>query len=543
MTAKESPTHTREVALAKMVKHRGLILLPVVQALVLVSCETSVPLSPLAHKAHRSDRALRYDVNVSLTSLNPLDIFHGGGGTFVFPLLYSHLVVPNAQGALEPDLASKWSYDPEKRVWTVHLREGVLFHDNTPVTSRDVKYSFQAVLEKIHPLQFSLIEKISLLSDTALSIALKRDEPDFLHTIWDMEIVPQSREGKTDGYYQPIGSGPFRFEYRKGDREVGLLANEDYFLGRPSLDRVVFYFHRDKEKTWTRLLSGKTDVAHEISPKNYEMIKGHEERFHFHVYPLEWYTILLYNGTHPLFSDPQVRHALTHTIDRQHMVDEILEGCGVVASGPMGASSPFHNPEVKPIPYRPEKGLRLLQEAGWSWDKSGRHLVKDGQDFEFTLLVFEESQIEKKVAQYIRLCLNELGIKVHVKCLPYSELTRRYVGNDEYEALLTELGGAYCDPGFLESLWCPSGAKRAAGCLENAELSRLMGQAMREEDGEKKRDFLYEIDAMIASLQPGTFLFHKTAIDVMSKRFTLASPFSLKQAGGWRLKDATLNED
>ena len=103
-----------------------------------------------------------------------------------------------------------------------------------------------------------------------------------------------------------------------------------------------------------RLLAGETDIAQEISPKNYEMIQQYKTGFIL-INTLYYYTILLYNTYDPLFSDPKVRWPCTHAIDREYIVDDILKGYGKVANGPMGVDSPYHNPEVKPVPFDPKR--------------------------------------------------------------------------------------------------------------------------------------------------------------------------------------------
>jgi len=506
-----------------------------------VSCEG--PGVPAARERRGNENILHYDVNAPFTSLNPIEVY-SSGSVQVFPLLYDYLFIPNAQGKLEPDLARNWSYDPRSHTWTIHLREDALFHDKEPVTSKDVKYVLDQIIKKRHPATHGLIDQVSLLSHEAISIRLKEDDSRFPEKIWNMEIVPRPGEGETDYYGHPVGSGPFRFEYRKGESEVGLVANDDYFQGRPFLDGVVFYFQPAREGAWTRLLSGKTDVAQEVSPKNYNMMRQYKERYYFDLYTLRWYSVLLYNTADPLFSDMRVRQALTHAIDREYIVEEILGGLGVVAVGPMGVNSPFHNPEVKPIPYDPKRGLKLLQEAGWSHDEKGCHLVKDGKPFEFTILVFEESQVEKKVAQYIRLCLNDLGIKAGLRQLPFEELIRRYLCNDEFQAVLTEAKGAYGTPESLKEQWsfdCISAAE--AGCFQHPEVTQLIREAIDEKDPDRQVKLLYKTDELMATLQPGTFLFHKTAIDVMSKRFKIRRPFSLTLEGIYRLRYASLDPD
>ncbi|MDY6951543.1 MAG: ABC transporter substrate-binding protein [Thermodesulfobacteriota bacterium] len=496
---------------------------------------------PTATDRTRNENILHYDVNAPFTSLNPAQ-FELSGSNHVFPLLYGFLVVPNCDGKLEADLARKWSYDSKSFTWTIYLQENALFHNKEPVTSKDVQYSFQTVLKKHHPSLSSLVEKISLLSDTILSIVLTRDEPDFLFKIWDMAVIHQSNNGKTDYYNHPVGSGPFRFQCRKGGSEVGLVANEDYFRGRPALDGVIFHFQPDKEKTWTRLLSGKTDVGHEISPRNYEVIHQCENRYYFDTYHLPCYTILLYNTTDPLFSATSVRLALSLAIDREYIVENILKGLGIVAEGPMGVGSPFHNPEVMPIRYEPQKGLKLLKGAGWSYDEAGRHLVKDGKRFEFTILVFEEGQIERKVAEYIRLCLNDLGIIAQVKSLPFLDLKRRYLADTAFEAVITDFRGAYRNPEYLSKQWCMCIDKGSeAGCFHHPEVTHLLRKAIDEKDPLKQKQLLYQTDALVSSLQPGTFLYHKKAINIMSKRFKLTPPFSLTYQGIYNLRQVSLN--
>jgi peptide/nickel transport system substrate-binding protein len=270
----------------------------------------------------------------------------------------------------------------------------------------------------------------------------------------------------------------------------------------------------------------------------------YETEYYFDLYLLHWYTILLYNTSDPLFSDPRVRRALSHAFDRTYIVENILRGFGKAAVGPMGVESPFHNPAVKAAAYAPKKGLRLLKEAGWSDGKAGHYLAKDGKPFEFTLLVFQESQIEKRVAQYLQLCLNDLGIKGHLQLLPFSELKKKYGRNTRFQAVLTEFGGVYRNPEFIESLWAPGLSRRSeAGSFEDSKLTRLIHEALDETDPVRQKELFYDIDALITSLQPGTFLFHKTAIDVMSKRFRIPFSFSLTHEGIWRLKHATLDPD
>lgn len=488
----------------------------------------------------KNENILRYDVSAPFTSLNPADAITTGS-THIFPLLYSYLFVPDSSGKLRPDLATKWVFDPEKLQWAINLRNDAVFHNNKAVTSKDVAYSYEMQLRILRPDLYSVIDRISLLSSTILCIRLKREDPLILQKIWDFEIFPYPENMEVDYYNRPVGSGPFKFRYRENNKMVVLEAHDDYYNGRPDLDTIAFCYQPDKEKAWTRLLAGETDIAQEITPKNYEMIRQYEDRFHFDLYTLHYYTILLYNIYDPLFSDPKVRWAITQAIDREQIVKDILNGYGKVANGPMGVDSPYHNPEIKPISFDPQKALSLLKKAGWSHDGKGRFLHKGGKPFEFTLFVYKESQIEKKVARYIQLCLNDIGIQVILRTLPHEELKKKYFKNTDFQVVLTEIDGTYRNPEDLRDIWSPGfQGKSIAGCFEHPEVTRLIQKALDEKDPWKKKELFYSVDALITSLQPGTFLFQKTAIDAMSKRFSLPHPFSLTNEGIHRLRHTAL---
>jgi peptide/nickel transport system substrate-binding protein len=488
-----------------------------------------------------NENILRYDVNAPFNSLNPTKV-NCSGSTHIFPLLYSFLFVPNDKGELEPDLAIRWSYDSEKMQWIIHLRDDVIFHNRMHLTTKDVKYSFETLLKDRYSEFGSVIDRISLISDTSFCIHLKKEDPLILQKIWELQIIPYPENQEIDFNRLPIGSGPFRFKSRKEDQEVRLEANPDYYNGRPALDAIVFHYQPDRELAWIRLLKGETDISQEISFNNYEMTKYCEEKFYFDRYILPYYTILLYNTHDPLFSDTRVRMALTHAIDREYIVRKILKGSGKVANGPMGVESSYHNPKAEPLSYDPKKSLVLLERAGWSHQEANHYLYKSGKPFEFTIQIFRESQLDKDVAQYIRLCLDEIGIKVKVEELFYEELKSRYFRNNRFQAVLTEIDGTYDNREYLNMIWSPNlnGEGAIAGCFEHPEVTSLLKRASEAQTRAEKFAVFHQIEALIISLQPGTFLFQKEAINVMSKRFNLPSPFHLNYAGIYGLQFASL---
>lgn len=513
-----------------MLKHSWLLLLAAVLSLSPLSCGKSDRLPSTA--GNRNENVLRIDVPAPFGSLDPCE-GPPHGSTIVFPLLYSHLFVPGEDGKLESDLATQWHYDEATFTWTIQLRDDALFHDGRLVTGKDVEFSLRHSLKDQHPQVFSAIDRISPTADTTLCITLKGNDPAFPMKIWDMSISAEPLGGPVSSQDHPIGSGPFKFSYRKGAEEVGLKAHDRFYGGRPSLGGMVFNSQPDGEKSWARLLAGETDVVIGLSPKDYRIVSQYRDRFYFDGRATDSYAIMLYNTADPLFVDPSVRLALAHAVDKKTMVDKIFHGAAAEAIGPAGITSPYHNPELEPISYNPAKAVELLRQAGWSYSADDQFLYRGGKCFEFTILVFEGSRVDRSVAELLQLFLNDVGIKTHLQFLAQDHLIRRYLRNNEFQAALTVFGAPRQIAGAgLQELWASAkGRKSLAGMFDHPQVNQLFEEAVRAEGTGKGKELYHEIDALIASLQPGMFLFHKITSNVMSKRFQPQGRFSLIRSG------------
>ena len=284
-------------------KHNRFISIVLVIVLINVASSCGKPDETSTRKNLSKENVLRYDVNAPFTSLNPAKVFFSGSND-VFPLLYSFLFVPDENEKLQPDLALNWSYDRKSFTWSIHIRKNVLFHNGKVLSPEDVVYSLNVALKNVHHSLASQVDNISVFSDHNFHIRLKDDYPNFLVKIWDTSIFSRPDGTDTDFFYHPVGTGPFRFKSRQGNSMIVLEANKDYYAGCPAVNRIIFLYQPDREKAWTRLLAGETDIAQEISHKNFKMMRQYQDRFYFNHYILRSYTILLYNTNDSLFSDP-----------------------------------------------------------------------------------------------------------------------------------------------------------------------------------------------------------------------------------------------
>ena len=363
--------------------------------------------------------------------------------------------------------------------------------------------------------------------------------------IWDVEIAPTpGRHANLHPDDLSVGSGPFHIDSRTDDGRLILSANENYYRGRPAIDRVIFYYIPDRETSWVRLIEGKTDIVGNLTIKNYQMIKQYADRFYFSISPSHYYKILLYNTRHPLFENPLVRKALTHAINREYIVQEMLNDLAEVVAGPMGNLPPFHDPDLKPLIYDPTLALELLTKAGWTTDPRTQYLIKNGQFFEFELLLPSGDEMGLRVARYIQLCLNDVGIRAHLKSLPVDAINERYYRNTDFDAVLTNLTASIRKPEIIRDLWITSnGEKSMAGGFDSPEAGRLAGLILAANDPAMKKTLFREFDRLIADLQPGSFLFQIIYIDAMSKRFVLNNPFYFDYSIGYRIQSVRLKNE
>ncbi len=490
---------------------------------------------------------LRIDVADPMQSLHPVEGLNSGS-TAVFPFLYDYLFTPvsidNFDDPVEPFLAHSWSYDTENSTWIIQLRNDAVFHNGIPVTAADVRCSLVQVFEN-RPGFHAVVRDIRTAGDNAVEIALNYDDPEFLSKVRNMalEIFPCPGAEPIDYYNAPVGSGPYKFVSRTGERQVVLEANERYKLARPSFDKIILTWESEPERTWSRLIQGKADVVTRMDPGDYRIIRERTDRYHFSITPSPMYSILLFNTRDPLFADPDVRRALGLSVNRSAVLREVLRGYGVPCGGPMLPESDSTEPDTGPL-FNPRKALELFHKCGWVEDGEG-YLRKDGKLLEFQVLIPEGNLLLRRITQHLLLILNEIGVRIRIEAVPPVELTRRYIRNTEFQAVLTNIMAVPSQvPERLVDIWGASGNGPAVvGCFEDSGLNSLLHRAASEKDPERRKELFRQAEERIVSLQPGSFLYYDSVVNGVSKRLNISRRFSCDLAGFFGLRNATVNKD
>ncbi|MBI4253535.1 MAG: peptide-binding protein, partial [Candidatus Rokubacteria bacterium] len=338
-------------------------------------------------------------------------------------------------------------------------------------------------------------------------------------------LEPWVREGKLREAPQnranPVGTGAYRFgEWRPGEKVV-LLANPDYFEGRPYLSRVVYRVIPSQATIFLELKAKGVDSAGltALQWKRQTDYPAFRKAFHRFQYPANAYTYLGFNHKDRRFADRRVRQAFAHALNRRELIDGVLLGLGREATGPYKPGTWAYNPNVKTYPYDLEKARALLAAAGWTEKNAEGLLVKDGQPFAFELMTNQGNDERKKVAEIVQASLKELGVRVDIRIIEWASFLKEYIKKRRFEAIILGWGIGQ-DPDQYE-IWHSS--KTGPDELNhisyaNPEVDRLLEQGRMSCVQAERTRYYHRLQEVLAEDQPIVFLYFRDALPVVSSR-------------------------
>jgi peptide/nickel transport system substrate-binding protein len=315
------------------------------------------------------------DVNIGLVLEPPnLDPTMGGAAAAIrevtYQNIYQGLTRIDSRGETQPGLAKSWDISPDGLTYTFHLQTGVKFHDGTPMTADDVKFSLDRARAPksttAQPQLFASIQSVDVVDPATVKVTLKHPDGDFLYNMgWGDAVIVSPKTAKTDAT-TPIGTGPFKFvDWVKGDH-IDLVKNPDYWGTPAKLDKVTFKFIADPTAATSALLAGDIDAFPEFpAPESLAQIKA-DPRFKVLVGSTEGETVMAMNLGHKPLDNILVREAIAHAIDRKAIIDGAQYGYGT----PIGTFFPPSNPAYVDLTslsnFDPDKSKELLKQAGVS---------------------------------------------------------------------------------------------------------------------------------------------------------------------------------
>jgi len=333
----------------------------------------------------------------------------------VIDMLYSGLTRIGPDNTPQPDLAESWDASDDARTFTFKLRPNVTFHDGTPLTSADVVATYKAILNPELPAAarpvLDMIETVEAVDDLTVRFSLAAPYADlpFATAHANARILSKA---VVEGDLAQIettanGTGPFKLESYDSARIVRLVRNENYYQeGKPYLDAVEMHLFPDLAAETTNFLAGDVDVMLTVQQANFARIADSPGVNALRV-PSGRFVNVVMRQDQPPFDDVRVRKALAMAVDRQLLVDIVLEGLGRPAFDNILSPEFQYRVDTPEISYDPEAAKALLAEAGYP----------DGIDI--ALVASNRPAIRGQVAIALKQMAEPAGFRITVESMPH----------------------------------------------------------------------------------------------------------------------------
>jgi peptide/nickel transport system substrate-binding protein len=435
---------------------------------------------------------------------------HTTTSSFAFTVLenvYDTLVQPGDDLTPEPALAESWETSDDLLTWTFTLREGVTFHDGSPLTASDVVASFERIAEEgANAFRLGAVEAYEAPDDRTVVMELNRPAPNLLDQIGafkGMAIAPAAAiEAGTLGD-EPIGTGPFSFvSFTPGDSVV-LEANSDYWGEGPFLDGVEFRVIPDESVKLTNLETGEVDWIDSVPPQQLDQLAEDDSIVLGRVAGNDYWYMALNNAREP-FDDPNVRRAIAFALD----IDTITEAAKFDAATPNETAIPetsFWYLDYAPYGQDLDEAQRLLDEAGVS-------------DLTIDLMVTNEFPETVTSAQVIASQLAEVGISVEIRTEDFSTWLADQ-GEGEFDAFSLGWLGNIDPDDFYYAQHHSTGGFNFQGFADD-EVDELLDAARVETDQDARKDLYDQAATRIVDLASYIYFYNPEILEAWSPEVT-----------------------
>ena len=340
--------------------------------------------------------------------------FGWGAGEHVHePLIQSTLTVTNTDLTIGYDLATGYSASEDGLTWTVTIRDDAYFTDGEQLTAEDVAFTYNTVKASSSVNDFTMLDYAEAADDTTVVFHMTRPFSIWPYTMAVVGIVPEHAYDSATYGANPIGSGRYMLEQWDRGQQVILTANPDYYGEAPQMQRVVILF-MEEDAAFLAAQAGQVDVAYTSATYSNETVEGYSLASYASVDNRGINLPAVPAGTdsegraagNDFTADVLVRRAINIGIDRQEMIDNVLNGYGTPAYSICDQLPWYKAAEVE---YAPEAAAALLDEAGWTMGEDGVR-TKDGMRAELNLLYSNGDSVRQALAADLANQLGELGI-------------------------------------------------------------------------------------------------------------------------------------
>ena len=429
-------------------------------------------------------------------------------------LLFDALLTRDEHLNVQPGLAERWEI-PDPLTYVFHLHRGVTFHDGRPLTSRDVKWTFDSLLEgKIRSTKsaaYRFVDHVDAPDEFTVVFHLKEPNATLL---WNLSegasgIVP---DGSLDEITrQPIGSGPFQFVSAEQDKEVVVKRNDNYWGAKARLARVRFTIVPDATTRALELRKGSADAAINALTSDTIVALERESNLQVERAPGTVLSYLAFNLRDPILQDVRVRQAIAYAIDRAPLLEYIWRGFAEPALSVLPPQSWAFDRDVAAYPHNPEKARQMLDAAGYR--------ARDGVRFHLTMKTSTEEST-RLLAAVLQQQLRDVGIALDIRTFEFATFFADVTSGAFQLYSLRWIGGNE-DPDIFEysfhsNRFPPKGANR--GFYSNPRVDSLIDRARRETDQNVRKRLYAEVQEVLAQDEPYINLWYFDNVLVHTRR-------------------------
>ncbi|MBF0499599.1 MAG: ABC transporter substrate-binding protein [Candidatus Riflebacteria bacterium] len=447
--------------------------------------------------------------------------------------IFDGLVEFDPEARVVPAIAESWKVSSDRLTYTIKLRNDIRFHatfgaEGRPtnnggrlLTAEDVSYSFHRLLDpktKMPRGKLFLVIKgseayaagsapnisgIQVLASDSIAISLEKPFAPFLSLLAlpNAFIVPREDAERPNFGTDPVGTGPFISSGKQGDTLI-LKANQNYFRGRPYLDRLEFPFIKEEKDSFAMFKRGELMETNVPDPE-YKNVKSDPLLAPLFQETSRWGTYYLgMNVTKPPFDNVKVRQAINFAIDRETIVKLILNDRARIAKGVLPPGITAFNPALRGYSYDPERAKKLLAEAGYP----------DGKGFPEITLQFNRDPSHERSSEFILANLRDIGITCILKEVEFPEHFKS-VENGEVSFFRMGWTVDYPDPdNFLYTLFHSKNIGREGNFARysNPKVDELVERARFEIDPKDRIPLYQRAEQMIVDDAPWVFIYHYT---------------------------------
>ncbi|SER96087.1 glutathione ABC transporter substrate-binding protein [Salipaludibacillus aurantiacus] len=456
--------------------------------------------------------------------------------------LYETLVKYDDNMELEPGLAEEWEA-VEDDVWHFHLVEGAEFHDGTSFNAEAVKVNIERILDdelaSPRKILFEIVEEVNVVDDYTVEFVtedpfapLPAHMAHYAASIVSPEVIEEDyanmEDGAQPGDYvneHPYGTGYFKFESWDTGDELVLTKNEDYWGENAKVDTVTFSV---VPEDLTRIGELETGAAHIIDPVTPSDMSRVENTDGINVYQRNAASItyLGFNVEKEPFDDERVRQAISLALNKENMLDGVLEGTGDAALGPVNNTNFGYSENVDQLEYDPERAKELLAEAGY----------EDG--FETTIWT-NDSRERMDIAELAQADLAAIGVDIEIEVVEWGAYLDQ-TGAGEHDMFILGLSLGTGDADYPMHMLFHSenvGTGGNRSFFADDEFDAMIHEARVEQDEDTRLEMYEEATNYLLDKSPMAFLYHPDHIMGYSDN---VDGFWADPSGLYQLKDVTI---